>query len=66
MARTFAIASILALAFSTPVRAQTGSETQGNANTAASNPAPAGQAPVEVMKKLSDWFTRGNTPRRSS
>src|ERR1700686_3702493 len=59
MAKTFALVSLLALAFSTPVRAQTGSETQGKANTAASNPEPAGQAPGEVMKKLSDLVHAG-------
>src|ERR1700720_2465436 len=59
MAKTFALASILALAFSIPVRAQTGSDAQGNANTSASNPAPAGQAPDEVMKKLSDLVHAG-------
>lgn len=42
-----------------PVRAQTGSEAQGNAGTTAPKRAPAGQAPEEVMKKLSDLVHAG-------
>ena len=51
--------SFLALICLRPMHAQTAANPPTAANATAANPAPAGQAPDEVMKKLADLVHAG-------
>jgi len=56
---SFILGFVLALIFSSPVHAQSGTTAPTDGNTTAGNPAPASQAPEDVMKRVSDLVHAG-------